>query len=70
MSVLQGCTEGKSTPRLVEVKCPKCGEVMEVFVRMDGEGGTATGTTKSDEKCPKCGYVIPEGTPLEKLTQA
>lgn len=69
MGVLQGCTEGKSTPRLTEVKCPKCGEVMEVFVRMDGDGGV-TGTTSSDEKCPKCGYVIPAGTPEDTLEEA
>ena len=24
--VIEGCHEGKHTPRLSEVKCPKCGE--------------------------------------------
>ena len=28
-----GCQEGKMTPRLTEVCCPKCGESVEVFVR-------------------------------------
>ena len=26
MSLISGCQEGKGTPRLAEVKCPKCGE--------------------------------------------
>ena len=37
--LLKGCQEGKSTPRLTEVKCPKCGEVVEVFVKMGGAIG-------------------------------
>ena len=24
--LINGCQEGKGTPRLTEVKCPKCGE--------------------------------------------
>ena len=34
--VIRGCQEGKVTPRLQEVKCPKCGEIVEVFVKMGG----------------------------------
>ena len=30
--VIKGCQEGKATPRLSEVKCPKCGQYVEVFV--------------------------------------
>lgn len=26
--LLDGCHEGKHTPRLSEVKCPKCGHVL------------------------------------------
>ena len=37
--LLKGCQEGKGTPRLVEVKCPKCGEYVEVFVKMGGAPG-------------------------------
>ena len=29
--LLNGCQEGKATPRLMEVKCPRCGEIVEVF---------------------------------------
>ena len=43
MSVIKGCQEGKGTPKLVEVKCPKCGEYVEVFVKMGGAIGK-TGT--------------------------
>ena len=66
MSAISGCQEGKGTPKLVEVKCPKCGEEMEVFVIMGGAVGK-TGTLQADEKCGACGRIIPEGTPLNKL---
>ena len=57
---LKGCQEGKGTPRLVEVKCPKCKECVEIFVKMGGSIGQ-TGTTTADETCPSCGYVIEAG---------
>ena len=57
---LRGCQEGKGTPRLTELKCPQCGEWVEVFVKMGGPAGQ-TGTLVSDEKC-KCGYVLPAGS--------
>ena len=50
MSVIKGCQEGKGTPKLVEVKCPKCGEYVEVFVNMGGAIGK-TGTLVADETC-------------------
>ena len=34
--LLDGCHEGKHTPRLSEVRCPNCGEWVEVFVQMGG----------------------------------
>ena len=68
MAILDGCHEGKHTPKLVEVKCPKCAEILEVFVRMGGSA-KETGRTVSDEKC-YCGYVIEGGTPLEALEEA
>ncbi len=37
--LIKGCQEGKGTPRLAEVKCPKCGEYVEVFVLMGGRPG-------------------------------
>lgn len=58
--LLKGCQEGKGTPRLAEVKCPKCGQLIEVFVRMGGAIGE-TGILASDETCP-CGYVLPAGS--------
>jgi len=58
--LIKGCQEGKGTPRLVEVKCPKCGEFVEVFVKMGGAIGE-TGTLVSDETCA-CGYVLPAGS--------
>ena len=47
--LLDGCHEGKHTPRLTEVKCPQCGEWVDVFVLMGGRPGQ-TGTLASDEK--------------------
>lgn len=58
--LLKGCQEGKGTPRLVEVKCPKCRQLVEVFVKMGGTIGQ-TGTLASDEKCA-CGYVLRMGS--------
>lgn len=60
MSVIKGCQEGKGTPRLAEVKCPKCGEYVEVFVKMGGAIGQ-TGTLVADEACG-CGYILPAGS--------
>ena len=58
--LLDGCHEGKHTPRLTEVKCPQCGEWVDVFVLMGGRPGQ-TGTLASDEKC-ECGYVLKAGS--------
>jgi hypothetical protein len=60
MSLINGCQEGKGTPRLVEVKCPKCGDWVEVFVKMGGAIGK-TSTLVADERCA-CGYVLPMGS--------
>ena len=58
--LINGCHEGKHTPRLSEVKCPKFGEYVDVFVLMGGRPGV-TGTLSSDETCT-CGYVLPAGS--------
>ena len=58
--LLNGCQEGKGTPRLVEVRCPRCGQFVEVFVKMGGAIGE-TGTLVSDEKCV-CGNILPAGS--------
>ena len=60
MRLLDGCHEGKHTPRLVEVKCPHCGEYVEVFIKMGGAPGQ-TGTLIASEKCD-CGYVLEAGS--------
>ena len=59
--LIKGCQEGKGTPRLTEILCPNCGEIVEVFIRMGGPAGQ-TGTLVSDERCV-CGCVLPAGTP-------
>ena len=58
--VISGCHEGKHTPKLTEVKCPNCGEYVEVFVLMGGPIGK-TGTLVSDETCI-CGHILPAGS--------
>ena len=58
--LINGCQEGKGTPRLTEVKCPKCGENVEVFVIMGGPIGK-TGTLAGSETCT-CGHILPAGS--------
>lgn len=58
--LINGCQEGKATPRLTEVRCPKCGDDVEVFVIMGGAPGK-TGTLAADETCA-CGYILPAGS--------
>lgn len=58
--LLKGCQEGKGTPKLTEVRCPRCGQWVEVFVKMGGAIGQ-TGTLVADESC-SCGYVLPAGS--------
>ena len=61
MSILNGCQEGKATPKLVEVKCPSCGDAIELFVKMGGSA-SETGRTAGDAVCEKCGYTVPDGS--------
>lgn len=58
--LISGCQEGKGTLRLAEVKCPKCGDIVEVFIKMGGAIGQ-TGTLVSDEICD-CGHILPAGS--------
>lgn len=58
--VLDGCHEGKHTPKLTEVRCPKCGEWVEVFIKLGGAPGQ-TGTLVSTEVCA-CGEILPAGS--------
>lgn len=66
--LINGCQDGKATPRLVEVLCPKCAEIVEVFVKMGGAAGQ-TGTLVSDEICV-CGHVLAAGTYLTEYREA
>ena len=58
--LIRGCQEGKGTPRLMEVRCPQCGQYVEVFIKMGGAIGE-TGTLSADETCV-CGCVLPAGS--------
>ena len=60
MRLINGCQEGKATPRLTEVKCPACGAWVEVFVQMGGAIGK-TGTLVAEEVCT-CGHILPAGS--------
>ena len=62
MALISGCQEGKATPKLVEVRCPVCGNIVEVFVRL---GAQDTGTLASDETCDSCGKVLSAGVHLD-----
>ena len=58
--IIEGCHEGKHTPRLSEVKCPRCGAWVEVFIQLGGKAGQ-TGTLIHDEQC-ECGHILPAGS--------
>lgn len=58
--LLDGCHEGKHTPKLTEVKCPACGQWVEVFVKLGGAPGE-TGRLIAEETCD-CGFVLKAGT--------
>lgn len=60
MSVLSGCQDGKTTPKLMEVACPQCSGVLEIFVRMGGSA-TETGRLAADAVCDQCGYSAQAG---------
>ncbi len=65
-NAIRGCQEGKVTPKYYEVRCPRCGEAVEVFVHMGGSADK-TGRTTADERCPGCGKLILCLTPITSL---
>lgn len=67
--LINGCQEGKATPKLTEILCPDCGEIVEVFVQMGGAIGK-TGTLTSEERCPGCGKAFPIGSYLTEYEEA
>ena len=52
MSFFSGCQDARNMISIVEIKCPKCGADIEVFVR--------DGKTVGDSVCDQCGYTIKE----------
>ena len=66
--LINGCQDGKMTPRLVEVLCPSCGEIVDVFVIMGAAAGL-TGTLASSERCA-CGHILTQGTYLTEYEEA
>ena len=64
MTAIRGCQEGEFPPQLMEIRCPKCGADMEVFVNLRSD---KAGKLSEDAVCDACGFVIPEDTPAEEL---
>lgn len=52
MGVLSGCQDARNMTSIEEIKCPKCGADVEVFVR--------DGKLVGDSVCEQCGYTIKE----------
>lgn len=53
-NILDGCHATRNMVNIMEIKCPKCGELIEVLVRDNLQ--------IEDSTCEKCGYLIPEET--------
>ena len=49
--VLPTCQEARGMTTIEEGDCPKCGGVIEVFIR--------DGLTVGDSVCEQCGFTIP-----------
>lgn len=56
---MSGCHEARNAITIIEVTCPSCSEVIEVFVR--------DGTLCTDSGCPECGTILAQGTPIGEL---
>ena len=37
MPIIEGCHEGKHTPKLLDVLCPNCGEEITIELECDGD---------------------------------
>ena len=48
MAVLNGCEDKRNAVTIEEVKCPKCGAEMEIYVK--------DGKVEEESKCESCGY--------------
>ena len=58
--LLRGCREGKIVPRIKKVRCPQCGQWLEIFVTarpVPGKGDILV----EDERC-ECGCLLPAGS--------
>lgn len=53
MAIIRGCDENRKTAELLEMECPKCKEILEVFVK--------DGKALESVCCEKCGFSLQEG---------
>lgn len=52
MNVLDGCHSARNQIKIEEIKCPVCGNLVEIFIRDQNQIG--------DSICENCGYVFRE----------
>ena len=50
------CQEARNAITILEVECPQCGNVIEVFVK--------DGVVCTDSVCTECGNIIEQSTPI------
>lgn len=50
------CQEARNAITILEVECPQCGNVVEVFVK--------DGVVCTDSVCTECGNIVEQSTPI------
>ena len=58
MGIIQGTHGSGNKTEILELDCPNCGDIIEVFVK--------GGSTLGEGVCEVCGYKIPAGTVIEE----
>lgn len=53
------CQEARNAITILEVECPQCGDIVEVFVK--------DGVICTDSVCTECGNTIEQSTPIGNL---
>lgn len=61
MSILTSCQDVRNNFVLKEIACPKCGNLIELFIRDGKTVGTA--------KCDICGVTISDGLQVSKISR-
>lgn len=56
---MDGCQDARNAITIEEITCPKCGGIIEIFVK--------DGFLAADAICDVCGYVISAGSNLGEL---